>query len=116
MNIRGIIKGSLFAFIITLMFVIVFALVSYFGNPSERIVTIGIYAGVVLGVFIGSLAVAKASESKILLHSLIVSAIYLVILIAVSAIVNRELHFNTHFITLAAGTIISGALGAVLGK
>lgn len=116
MNVKGIVRGSLFAFIITLLFIIVFALLSYFGNPDERVVTVGVYAGVVIGVFVGSLAVAKASENKILLHSLIVSVIYLAILVAVSALINRELHFNTHFLTLTAGIIISGLLGAVVGK
>jgi putative membrane protein (TIGR04086 family) len=116
MSVKGIIKGAVFAFLITFAVIVILSVLSYFCDVDNKIITVGVYGGVVLGVFFGSFAVSKGCEKSILLHAMLVSAIYLIVLIAASAAINKTLQINSHFITMTCGIIASGFLGAVLGK
>lgn len=116
MSVKGIIKGAVFAFLVTFAVIVILSVIAYFCDVDNKVITIGVYAGVVMGVFLGSLAVSKGCEKSVLLHAMLVSIIYLAALIAVSAIVNHTLQFNRHFATMTCGIIASGFLGAVIGK
>lgn len=116
MSVKGIIKGAVFAFLVTFAVIVILSVVAYFCDVDNKIITIGVYGGVVLGVFLGAFAVSRGCEKSVLLHAMLVSIIYLITLIAISAGINHTLQFNAHFITMTCGIIASGFLGAVIGK
>ncbi len=115
-NVRLIFKGALFSIAVTFAVILVLSLITYFCDIDGKIITVGIYAGVVVGVTLGALAAAKNCERGALPHAMLVSVIYLAVLIGVSAAVCRAMQFNGHFATMTAGILASGFLGAVLGK
>lgn len=116
MNIKGILKGTIFAFVVTFLVILILSAVTYFTEADSKIVTVFMYAGVVAGVVLGAFMAARLSEKSALLNSMLVSVIYLAVLIAVSMLINRALEFNGHFITMSVGILASGFLGAVMGK
>lgn len=113
---KGILKGTVFAFAVTFAVILILSLITYFTNADSKIITIGIYAGVVAGVTLGSLISAKKCDKMVLLHAMAVSAVYLAVLILISVVLNRSFQLNGHFLTMTAGILGSGFLGAVLGK
>lgn len=118
MNIRfgSIIKGTLFALIATFAIIFILSLISYFASVSETVITTGVYASVIIGVLLGSAAVSKAAVSKKFLHAMLVCAVYLLVFLALSMIVNKEISFNTHLMAVAGGVFAAGLLGSIIGK
>lgn len=116
MNLKGILKGILCAYIITAVFVLVGAVLTYFNMLDERKISIGIYAGAALGVFLGAFGAAKTSESRILLNSLCVSLIFIAVLLAASFIINGGVALGARTVSVMGGALAAGFMGAVIGK
>ncbi|MCI5604936.1 MAG: TIGR04086 family membrane protein [Clostridia bacterium] len=116
MSIKGIIKGTVFAYLITFAVIVILSVISYFCKVDNKIITVGVYSGVVFGVFLGAFAVSKHCEKSVLLHAMLVSIIYIFILAAISMLINHTLYFNKHFLTMVCGILSAGFLGAVIGK
>lgn len=114
-HVGGVIKGTVFAMAITFLFILVLSLISYFGQMNDTIVTVALFVGVIAGVFLGAMPVARGAEKGALWHGLAVGGIYLVVLVLVSLVMNQRLEWNTHFLTLAAGSLGAGLLGGILG-
>lgn len=113
---KGILKGAIFAFAVTFAVILILSVITYFTNADSKMITVGVYAGVVAGVTLGSLIAAKKCEKMVLVHAMAVSAIYLAVLVLISVILNKGFQLNGHFLTMTAGILGSGFLGAVLGK
>ena len=108
-NFKGVIKGTIFAILVTFVIILILALLSYFTGIDETIITTGAYASVIIGVILGTIAVSKAANSRAF-------ALYLIVLIGISLIVNNGIMFNTHFLAVIGGTFASGILGCIIGK
>ncbi len=115
-NLKGVIKGTIFAVLITFVIIFVLALLSYFTHVGETLITTLVYASVVIGVLMGTIAVSKAATGKIFIHAMLVCVLYLLILIGVSAIINKGITFNSHMLAIAGGTFAAGFLGSVIGS
>lgn len=115
-SIKSVLKGGLFAVIITFIIIMILALLSYFTQVGENVITVGIYAAVIVGVLLGSVAVSKAAEHNALLHALLVCVLYFLVLVGVSVLANGGFVFNTRFITVAGAVIAAGLLGCIIGK
>ncbi|MCI8405303.1 MAG: TIGR04086 family membrane protein [Clostridia bacterium] len=115
-NIRGVLKGTVFSLIVTFVIIIVLSLLAYFTSIGEGALTIGVYAAVIIGVLIGSFALSKAAQGQCLIHSMLSSLAYLLILIGISFLINRQISFNTHFFAISGGVLAAGFVGSVIGK
>ena len=115
-NFKGMIKGTIFAILVTFVIILILALLSYFTGIDETIITTGVYASVIIGVILGTIAVSKAANSRAFVHAMLVCALYLIVLIGISLIVNNGIMFNTHFLAVIGGTFASGILGCIIGK
>lgn len=115
-NIKGVLKGTAFALIVTFLLILVLSLLSYFTSIGETIIVIGVYAAVIIGVLLGSLAVSKAAQEKIFIHAMLVALIYMCIMVGISFVINGEISFNSHFFTIIGGILVSGFVGSVIGK
>ena len=115
-KITSILKCTGISAFMTILFVFIISLLSYFTGAAETTLTIMVYVSVVLSVFFGALICVKSADGKALLHALILSAVYYAALVAVTLLINGAITTNSHFFTMTAGIFESGILGAVLGK
>lgn len=115
-NMKSIIKCALLSLIVTFVFILILACLSYFTDISESVITIGVYAAMALGVILGSVAVSRGAEHKVLIHAIILCVIYAVILVCVSLIINGGIQLNLHTAVVIAGIFMAGLLGCRLGK
>lgn len=116
MNIKCIIKCTAFSIVLTFILLLILAVVEYFSNISENVIVYLVYASVILSVLVGSFAVSKSSDSKALIHSLILCTVYFIVLILLSLGINGRIVFNTHFFAIAGGIFGAGVLGTIIGK
>ena len=115
-NFKGVIKGTIFAILVTFVIILILALLSYFTGIDETIITTGVYASGIIGVILGTNAVSKVANSRAFVHAMLVCGLYLIVLIGISLIVNNVIMFNTHFLAVIGGTFASGILGCIIGK
>lgn len=116
MCVKGVLKGAIFALLFTAAAILVLSVITYLGNIDGKISAMIIYAISAAGVALGAVIAVKKSGRAALLHAMSVSGIYLAVLVALSAALNRFIEPNGHFLTMTAGILIAGFLGAVLGK
>ena len=115
-NFKSVIKGSVFSVLITMFIILILALLSYFTGISENVVGICVYAAVIVGVLLGTIAVSRAASGKVFIHAMLVCLMYLAVLIGISAIINKGITVNSHLFAITGGIFASGFLGSVIGK
>lgn len=115
-KILSIAKCALLTIVLSLFFVFVLSLLSYFTNITDTTLTILVYASTVLSVFLGAFISVKITDTKALFTALLVSVMYYAFLLGTTFAINKGVAINSHFITMTAGIFASGILGAVLGK
>lgn len=116
MNIKGILLGTLYAYIISFVFLLIGASLIYFNLLSEQAVTIGVFFGMALGIFIGSYGAAKTCESKVLLNALSVSFLFSLIFFSAAIILNNGIPAQSRIPAIICGSFAAGFIGAVAGK
>ncbi len=116
MNFKGIIKGALVAIVICVLFLIIGAVLIYFNLVKEQTVSVGLFAGILLGIFSGAFVAARNAFSRIILNSLAVSLIFIIITVIGSISVNGgfALHIRTTALIISAAA--AGVLGAIAGR
>ncbi len=113
MNIKGILKGALFSYIIAAVFVLGVAAASYFNIIDQRLASVIVFGGVVISVFLGALGAAKAAQRKRLFNALAISVIFIITVIALAAVSNGS--FVIHMRTAALiGSIFAAGIVAAL--
>ncbi len=115
-NIKGVIKGSIFSILVTMLIIFILSLLSYFTGISETVVSACVYASVAAGVLLGTIAVSRAAAGKAFIHVMLVCLIYLAVLVGISALINKGIAFNSHFFAVVCGTFAAGFLGLIIGK
>lgn len=116
MNIKGIFKGTVFSFILAVIPVFISAILTYFNLINERTAVIISFAGVILGVFFGSLGCVKTSESKLLINSMSLCLVFSLLLFAISAWVNSGIYFDLASLALYGSIFSAGFLAVLFGK
>ena len=113
MNLRGIVRGALFSFIIAAVFLFAAAAAVYFGIVSERVAGVGVYVMMLFGVFFGALGAAKTAERKKLFNALAVSLVFALAAMAVAAIVNGAPVMTLRTALVLSGAVVAGAAAAI---
>lgn len=116
MNIKGIIKGAIFALIIAILPVFFSALLTYFNIINERTAVIISFAGVILGVFFGSLGCVKTSEARLLINSMSLCLFFSIILFLISSFINNGIYFDIASLSLYGSIFFAGFLAVMFGK
>lgn len=109
-------KCTAVSVILSAIFLFILAVLSYASPISEKTITVLVYVSVVLCVFVGALLAAHSAQSKALFNAIAVSILYYVIVFALTFVINKAISPNTHFITMSAGILAAGILGAVMGS
>lgn len=113
MNVKGILTGILLSFLTAGIFLFISAIFAYYDILSYKTVSIIAFSGAVAGVFIGSILAAKTSESKALLHSMLVCLAFIILVISASAAVNDGFVFHLRLGALLGAALASSFAGAL---
>lgn len=114
-NFRGIFKGIIFSVIVTLILVVVIALISYFADVSEKLISTSLFIVSILSVLIGAIFVTKSTQENGLLHGGLIGLGYFIIILVASIVVKRQLDFNGNLTTMLIADIAGAMLGGILG-
>ena len=114
-NIIRIIKGSLLAIIISVIFLTIFAVLLTYTSLSENSITPVVLAIVGLSILMGSYLSTKKIQQKGILNGAIVGIIYMLILYIVSSVILMDFSLNvSSFIMIGCG-IVAGIIGGIIG-
>ena len=108
-------KGILFSVIFTLILILIITAVCYFGNISEKILSLMIFIASAFSVFFSSLLVLKSIRHAGLIYGGLNGLGYFIIILAASICVSGKFVPSAQSITMLIGTVLSGALGGVIG-
>ena len=116
MSVKAIIKGTIVALVLTLIFILLMSVVLYFSELDERIIEIGVYVGTAAGVITGAVGTAKGAGRKVLIHCLLMGLLYLAVMTGITLLVKGGVTLNYHFFTVIAGVMACSIFGAVIGR
>lgn len=116
MSVKAIIKGTIVALVLTLIFILLMSVVLYFSELDERIIEIGVYVGTAAGVITGAVGTAKSAGRKVLIHCLLMGLLYLAVMAGITLLVKGGVTLNYHFFTVIAGVMACSIFGAVVGR
>ena len=116
MNIKGIIKGTIVSFIVAVLFLVIGSILIYYNLLREQTVSVGLFIGTALGIFLGAFVAAKNAFSRIILNSLSVSLLFILLIVITSISVNGGFALHTRTTILIISTLASGVLGAIFGR
>lgn len=114
-NFRGILKGIIFSIITTIILVVIIALISYFADISDKIISILLFIASVLSVFAGSMLMTRTAGGNGLAHGALIGFGYFIIILIASIVVKREFDLNGNLITLLIANAAGGMLGGIVG-
>ena len=85
-----IIKAMILAFFTTALLIVVFAFFMFKFNVSENVIALGVTFIYIISCLVGGFYIGKTMGQRKFLWGLLVGAIYLVVLLLVSAIIGGE--------------------------
>ena len=114
-NIIRIIKGSLLSIIVSVIFLIVFAMLLTYTSLSENTITPVVLAIVGLSILLGSYLSTKKINKKGILNGAMVGVIYMLILYIISSVIFMDFSINASSIIMIVCGIIAGIIGGIVG-
>ena len=116
MSFKALFKGALFACIIAAVFLLIFAVLVYFGAVDERIASIGAFAGMAVGGFVGSLVAVGTAGHAPLINALAVSLLCSAAAAAASVWASGGFEPGAGLFSVFACLFGTGILGALFGR
>ncbi len=116
MNFKGIFRGTLLAFILVAICLFTGGVLVYYNLLSERTVSVIVFAGAVIGCFLGALGSGRTSESKILFNALFIGVLFSLIVIIVSSVVNGGFQLHTRTTVLILSALAASFAGALFSR
>lgn len=114
-NIIRIIKGSLLSIIVSVIFLIIFAMLLTYTSLSENTITPVILTIVGFSILLGSYLSTKKIDKKGILNGAMVGIIYMLILYIISSIIFMDFSIDASSIIMIACGIIAGVIGGIVG-
>lgn len=114
-NMLKIIKGSIIAIILSIVFLFVFALLLAYTNVSENIISPVIIVISSISILVGSFISSIKIKKQGIVNGGIVGGIYIVVLYLLSSMVQNDFRVNTYAIVMIAVSILAGCVGGILG-
>ena len=115
LNYIALIKGILFSLILTLILILVVTLICYFGNISEKVLGLMLFAVSAVSVFLSSVFMAKSLKHSGLIYGVLNGLGYFLIILIASICFSGKFAPSIQSITMLIGSVLAGALGGVTG-
>lgn len=116
MNVKGIIKGTLLSYIVTAVVLLGGAALVYFNVIEERAASIAVFAGVVIGVFIGAFGAAKAAEGKRLINAFAVGLGFAAVVFIAATAVNGAVGLSARAAALMGSVGAAAVVAAIFSR
>lgn len=110
-----IIKGVLFAFIISLIMFALTALAVSFGDMSDWIINVIIIAVSVISILVAGMFASKNAKSKGFLYGGAIGFLYMLVLYFIGALAFDRFGIDLRVLTMLVIGVVSGALGGIIG-
>ena len=114
-NLITMIKGIFFSIIFTSLLILIITAACYWGNISEKILSLMLFLASSISVFLSSLFILKNIKHTGLLYGTLNGLGYFIIILAASICVSGKFVPSAQSITMLIGSVLSGALGGVIG-
>lgn len=113
-KVLSVFKVLLFEFIASVVLLLLVALIMYKAGLSQSTARILVLAVYVISTFLGGMVMGKAQKSKRLVWGFVAGALYFVVLILVSLVVNSGFTAENNVILAAACSVLGGCLGGMM--
>ncbi len=114
-NIKKIIKGLIFSYIITIPIFIIFAFILSYTSFPERLISPVVLVASIISIMAGGIAITINIENKGFLSGGISGFIYMITLYLISSLVFNDYTIDRYVITMTLIGIFSGSIGGILG-
>ncbi len=108
-------KGVIYAYIITIPFLIAFALILTYTDFPEKYIAPAVIITTIGSILFTSLTSAKNIKTKAWLNGSLIGFFYMLILYFVSSIVFKNFSLDKYVLTMVLIGVLSGAIGGILG-
>ncbi|MCI8587410.1 MAG: TIGR04086 family membrane protein [Clostridia bacterium] len=114
-NILNILKGVVIAILLTLVFLLIFAIILTYTNVKEDTISPVIIVITALSIIIGSsVANMKISKNGIF-NGAIIAIIYMLIIYLISSLVSNQFEITGASLIMILTSVICGILGGIIG-
>lgn len=114
-NFMIILKSSIFAVIVTLLFFIIFAIVMKIGNLDEKIIPPMNQIIRIISIALGGVIAARASNAKGWLKGAMTGVAYILWAFMISAVFGHRMSLDRFVISDIVMSFIVGAIGGIIG-
>ena len=114
-NMVRIIKGSILAIIITIIFLLVFSLVLIYTNIPEKTMLPVITIVTAISILVGSIISVSKIEKKGIINGALVGLIYILTIYIISSISKGNFEITINSAILIISAILAGMLGGIIG-
>lgn len=114
-NILRVVKGSIFAIIISIVMLMIFAAFLTYTNINENTIPTVIIVIMAISILIGSQITTSNIKKNGILNGILVGVIYIALLYLISSIVSKNFALNNYAIIMIMVSVVIGGLGGIIG-
>ena len=114
-NIVKVIKGSIIAFLISIMLLFIFASLLVYTNIQENTIKPVVIIISIISILVGSSLSSIKIKRKWIVNGALVGTIYIMVIYILSSICFVGFELNLESIIMIISSIISGMIGGVIG-
>lgn len=114
-NIIKVIKGSIIAFLISIMLLFIFASLLVYTNIQENTIKPVVIIISIISILVGSSLSSIKIKRKGIVNGALVGTIYIMVIYILSSICFVGFELNLESIIMIISSIISGMIGGVIG-
>lgn len=108
-------KGIAFSIAMTLILILVITCVCYWGNVSEKILGLMLFAASAVSVLFSSILMTKSIKHSGLIYGALNGLGYFIVIFVAAICFSGKFAPSAQSITMLAGAVLAGALGGVMG-
>ena len=115
LNYIALLKGIVFSVFFSFVLILIITCICYWGNISEKLLGLMLFVTSALSVFMSSLFMTRKIERAGLIYGTLNGLGYFFVILVAAICFSGKFTPSTQSITMLIGSILSGALGGIIG-
>ena len=115
LNYIALLKGIIFSVFFSFVLILIITCICYWGNISEKLLGLMLFVTSSLSVFMSSLFMTRKIERAGLIYGTLNGLGYFFVILVAAICFSGKFTPSTQSITMLIGSILSGALGGIIG-
>ena len=115
LNYIALLKGIIFSVFFSFVLILIITCICYWGNISEKLLGLMLFVTSALSVFMSSLFMTRKIERAGLIYGTLNGLGYFLVILVAAICFSGKFTPSTQSITMLIGSILSGALGGIIG-